>query len=343
MDTSITDYLNTLEFPKLVNEADEEACFKNFQKDYAFLLKSFQLNLNPLLDKPDANQYLITALLKTLAERESLLRHDINQMLPLLLPTPVASNSLTTKTLQLDAIIALFGMKRESKDGNKNLLESDDAIKKRLQSRFSILSKTGTQNSYIYSFLSLDPSIQDITILQDENEAGKLQIFLLPKVKLIKKEEKKLKIKPTNLKKGFQSLDNWITALKPSLVEAISKKDIIPLRDTYVLHSGKLRNVNVIININEENENAETINKVVTIAKDYFNRKYKFNAVISESELFSYFDYTYSEKLTIAFNNEEEKKVSSIDCDKNQAPFLQQLMINKQIYKTIILATSNNG
>ena len=315
MDTSLTDYLNTLDFPKLIEEKSIEDCFEHFCQDYDLLLKSFELNLSPLSEK-SANQYLINALLRTLAERESLLRREINQILQVLIPAPENDKKRGAKNQQLDEIIFLFGMSRQSiidKESEVPLYETDEAIKKRLSSRLGILSKTGTKTAYTHNFLLLEPSLKDIAIIQN-SEKKELDIFLLPKVE--------------------NKTETWFKNIESSLKSKINQKDIIPIRDKYTLVEGIIEKLAVhityTVELTSDNEK-KTTTYIKKICKDYFDKKYKFHTVISVSELLSNFTYPLIEKLEIKLKQiGKNNHIEFLECRVNQAPLLEKLTIAKK-------------
>ncbi len=329
MNNSITEYLSTIEFPKLIEEKSAADCFENFRQDYDLLSKSFGLKLSPLTEESD-NHYLITALLKTLAEREILLQREINQLLQVLIPTPENNKKVGAKNQQLDEIIALFGMRREFSVGEESkdkLYETDEALKKRIASRLGILSKTGTKTAYTHMLLSLEPSINDIAIInQDSKEQKNLAIYLLPKIEIFINDENKAKT-------SENVVVEWFAKLEFTLKSKIKQQDIIPIRDEYTLSNGKIIRVEVQITCTAENSNDKaTIDNIKKTCRSYFNKKYKFNAFISNSELLSYFDYSLIEKLDIKLNKTDEDHILVLNCSENEAPLLEKLTINTKEY-----------
>ena len=203
------------------------------------------------------------------------------------------------------------------KESELPLYETDEAIKKRLSSRLGILSKTGTKTAYTHNFLLLEPSLKDIAIIQN-SEKKELDIFLLPKVK--------------------DNTETWFKNIESSLKSKINQKDIIPIRDKYTLVEGIIKKLAIHITctaeLTSDNENKTTA-YIKKICEDYFDKKYKFNTVISVSELLSNFTYPLIEKLEIKLNKiGEDNHIEVLECSVNEAPLLEKLTIVKKEFKT---------
>ncbi|MCZ6913073.1 MAG: hypothetical protein O7C59_00045, partial [Rickettsia endosymbiont of Ixodes persulcatus] len=142
-----------------------------------------------------------------------------------------------------------------------------------------------------------------------------------------------------------QASIQWLASIKPDLEKKIEQQDLIPIRDKHILSNGKIRSVAVQITLKDkETLDMADENSILKICESYFNKKYTFNAVISRSELLSYFDYHLikkNENLEIVLkekneNGEEIKPISLLACKAYEAPLFWKLTINTKEYKKLI-------
>lgn len=310
MNTAIVDYLASLEFPTLIAENTSEECFNNFRQEYNFVLQSLLPEQPRLSEKPKENQYLIVALLKTLAERESLLRQDINQLLYLLLPSPLTQGKqVARKSRYLDEIIALFGMERKStlnaeQAFTPSLPESDEAIKLRLASRLGILNNAGTESYYKHHFLSLDSTIQDVLITVEAANTGELKIYLLEKI-------------------PRSETGDWLNHIQT----LSDKKTINPVADSFTLAPATPCYYQFLMD-DQENKDKKDALKINKLIKAYADKKYRFNSVISSAEFYSYLEEASLDNLQLSLYRCDLNKEkingpeSKIECKLGEVPCL---------------------
>jgi phage-related baseplate assembly protein len=323
MDTAHTDYLASLTFPKIIHESTVEECLQDYRQDYNLILSSIMPTLTPLAEKPQPNQYLIEALLQSLAERESLLRHDINKMLHCLLPSPQHDQKASqgAKGHYLDEVIQLFGMERKKihdVNAEQAIAENDESIIQRLDSRLESLNNAGTEHYYRHNLLSLDPSIHDIWIKQENSGTGKLKLYLLAKP---------LEEKPQENMLSEKQQKTWLAQ-----IEKLAKEnDIIPVADTIELIPATLIPYQLTI-IKNHPDNKEQSTKLKQIVKQYSLKKYKFNTVVSISELSIYLEDSLLENSTITLQLADKNgayiAVDKIETKEGEVAYLMTMNVH---------------